>query len=59
MGKYSFFNNHEGELSFTVIHKEGDVETLIAVTDTAEKADFITKACNQFADSFEEDDEEK
>jgi hypothetical protein len=47
MEKYSWFQNHEEEMSFTVIHTEDDNETIMAITDTAEKADFITKACNK------------
>jgi hypothetical protein len=46
MNNYNWFNNHEGELSFTVRHTEGDVETLIAVTDTAEKAHLIVTMLN-------------
>jgi len=46
MNNYNWFENHEGELSFTVRHTEGDVETLIAVTDTAEKAHLITTMLN-------------
>jgi len=46
MNNYNWFQNHEGELSFTVRHTEGDVETLIAVTDTAEKAHLITTMLN-------------
>jgi hypothetical protein len=46
--KYSWFQNHEEELSFTVIHTEGEIDTIIAITDSSEKADFIAKACNQF-----------
>ncbi len=33
---------------FAVIHTENGIDTFICLTDTAEKADFITKACNQF-----------
>jgi len=47
--KYTWFNNEKGNLSFTVIHTEDGIETIIAATDTAEKADFISKACNQFS----------
>jgi len=46
--KYSWFQNHESELSYTIIHTEDDVETIIAITNNAEKADFISKACNDF-----------
>jgi len=46
MDKYNWFENHEGDLGFTVRHSEGDVETLIAVTDTAEKAHLITTMLN-------------
>ena len=46
MDKYNWFENHEGDLGFTVRHTEGDVETLIAVTDTAEKAHLITTMLN-------------
>jgi len=46
MNNYNWFENHEGELSFTVRHTEGDVETLIAVTDTAEKAHLIVTMLN-------------
>lgn len=45
MGKYYYFKDG---VTYTVIHKEKKVETLIALTDTLEKAYFITKACNQF-----------
>lgn len=48
MKKYSWFKNHESELQYTVIHTGNEAETIIAVCDTAEKAAFITKACNQF-----------
>ena len=47
--KYSYFNNHEDQMSYTVIHAEDGTETFIAICDSAEKADFITKACNQFS----------
>jgi hypothetical protein len=47
MGKYNWFENHEGELGFTVRHTEGDKETLIAVTDTEEKAHLIVTMLNQ------------
>jgi hypothetical protein len=50
MNNYNWFENHEGELSFTVRHTEGDVETLIAVTDTAEKAHLITTMLNNQPD---------
>jgi hypothetical protein len=46
MDKYNWFENHEGDLGFTVRHTEGDKETLIAVTDTAEKAHLITTILN-------------
>lgn len=46
MDKYNWFENHEGDLGFTVRHTEGDVETLIAVTDTAEKAHLIVTMLN-------------
>lgn len=47
--KYSWFLTNEKELPYTVIHTEEDgVETIIAHADTSEKADFISKACNQF-----------
>lgn len=39
--KYSWFGNHAEKLPYTVIHAENDVETIICVTDSAEKADFI------------------
>jgi len=48
MDKYNWFENHEGELGFTVRHTEGDVETLIAITDTAEKAHLIVTTLNGF-----------
>lgn len=47
MEKYTWFNNHKTGLQYTVVHNENDVETIVAITDTAEKADFIAKACNQ------------
>ncbi len=46
MEKYTWIK--EG-VSYTVVHTENDVKTMIAITDEAEKADFITKACNQFS----------
>jgi len=46
--KYSWFSNHEEKLGYTIIHTEDEVETIIAVTDTAEKAHFLSKAANQF-----------
>lgn len=47
--KYSWYFNREKEISYTVIHTESDgIETLIAITDTSEKAHFISKALNQF-----------
>jgi len=52
MDKYSWFENHEGELSYSIEHNEDDVTTMIAVTDTAEKADFIAKACNHFSETI-------
>lgn len=58
MKKYSWFENHEEEFPFTVIHTENEIETNIALTDSAEKADFITKACNQFSlEKFEEENQ--
>jgi hypothetical protein len=54
MKKYTWFKNHKDELSYTVVHTENDIETTIAATDSAEKADFICKACNQFSlESYE------
>jgi len=50
MDKYNWFENHEGELGFTVRHTEGDKETLIAVTDSAEKAHLITTMLNNQVD---------
>lgn len=44
--KYSWFKNEEEANKYTVIHTENNVTTLIAITDTAEKADIIAKACN-------------
>lgn len=44
--KYFWVENGIGKLSYSVIHKEDDEETLIALTDTAEKAHFIAKSCN-------------
>jgi hypothetical protein len=53
MEKYSWFKDYNPvpseEPSYTVVHNEGKIETIIAITDTAEKADFIAKACNQFS----------
>lgn len=46
--KYSYHENHEDTMGFTIIHTENDIETYIAITDSAEKADLITKALNQF-----------
>lgn len=48
--KYSWFQNHEETLSFTVVHKENDVETIIAITEDAEKAHFIATACNAYTE---------
>jgi len=45
--KYKWFKNHEENFGYTVVHVEDDVETLIALTDNAEKAHFIARACNQ------------
>lgn len=54
--KYSWFQNHTSEMDFTVMHQENETGTFVALTDTAEKADFIVKACNQFSiDKFEQD----
>ena len=56
MQKYTWFDNEADDgLNYTVTHteydndKKTDVVTLIALTDSAEKADFIAKACNQFS----------
>lgn len=49
VNKYSYFNNHNEAFPFTIIHKESDIETIIAITSDAEKADFISKSCNQFS----------
>lgn len=56
MEKYTWFRNHNQDLSFSVkFDDNGLEETLIAITDTAEKADFIAKACNQFSiEKYEE-----
>lgn len=47
--KYSWVK--EG-VAYTVVHTENKVKTMIAITDEADKADFITKACNQFSNSL-------
>jgi hypothetical protein len=44
---------------YTVYHSENGTETFIATTDTAEKADFITKACIQFALNYCDDEEKQ
>jgi hypothetical protein len=46
--KYSWFQNHAEELSFTVVHKGSLTITIIALTDTAEKAHFLATAANQY-----------
>jgi Uma2 family endonuclease len=46
MGKYSWHQNHEDELGYTVVLREGEIETMVAITDTEDKAYFITQACN-------------
>lgn len=46
MKKYSWFKNTKN--GFSVIHTENKVITNIAEAIDAEKADFLTKACNQF-----------
>jgi len=50
MDNYNWFENHEGDLGFTVRHTEDEKETLIAVTDTAEKAHLITTMLNNQVD---------
>lgn len=51
--KYSWSDNDENG-TFTVVHMEGSSDgrtidvTVICITDTAEKADFISKACNSY-----------
>jgi hypothetical protein len=47
MKKYTWFKNEEETLSYTVIHTEDGKETIICITDSAEKADFIAEACNR------------
>lgn len=46
--KYTWSKMEKGIFDYVVKHIENDIETFIAVTDTAEKADFISKACNHF-----------
>lgn len=47
--KYVFFQNEEEEFDFTVAHKdENGTETIIAVTDSAEKAHFLASAANRY-----------
>ena len=49
MKKYTWFGEHsKKENPFSVIHTENGTETVICITDTAGKADFIATACNQF-----------
>lgn len=45
---YIFQKSSHKKLPFVIRHRENFKETFIALTDNAEKADFITKACNQF-----------
>jgi len=45
MGKYTWFKD---SFFYTVEHKGEHITTIIAITDSAEKADFICKACNDF-----------
>ena len=46
--KYSYHKNHEIKFSYSVVHEENGLQTMIALTDTAEKADLLVKACNAF-----------
>lgn len=53
--KYLRFSNHVEKMPYTIMHKENGIETFIATTDTAEKADFIEKACNEFSNESKDD----
>lgn len=66
-GKYSYKRREKEKwpnCDYAIIYTEEESallpkKTLIAVSDTAEKADLIVKAITYYADSFEDDDEEK
>ncbi|GAB3013608.1 hypothetical protein GCM10027051_16100 [Niabella terrae] len=46
---YNYFQNGQEEMSYTVNHRNADgTETLIAVTDTSEKAHFLSIAANAY-----------
>jgi len=49
MKKYTWFKTPEAELPYAIVHTENGIETPIAISNSAEKADFICKACNQFS----------
>jgi hypothetical protein len=46
MNKYNWF--HDGKGVYRIIHTEGKTNTIIAITDTAEKAHFLATTANFF-----------
>ena len=57
MEKYNWFQNNMG--SYIVVHNDGATETYIASAGNAEKAHFITTACNQLATDGREELEKR
>lgn len=49
MKKYSWIKTELADrFKYSVLHEENGTTTIIAITDSAEKAQFIMTACNEF-----------